>query len=133
MVASGGLVERVAPLYGPRLLFGSRAGVLGDGPGRFPSEPLGVARGRALFLVTMAAAAAVLVLLVTLAAGLAQAATSLEIRVLRVGAAVMVAWIMAGHGGPAPVAADVPDPHARLRYPQSHVTSDGARCDRLHG
>ncbi len=33
----------------------------------------------------------------------------------------------------APAAADVLGSASRLRYPQSHVTSDGARCDRLHG
>lgn len=62
---------------------------------RFPTEPPGVARRRALLLVAMVAAAAALALLVTLAGGLAGAATGSEIRALGVGAAVMVTWIVA--------------------------------------
>jgi hypothetical protein len=98
MLAGGGSVERLAPLYGPGLLVAAELAYWAVGQARFPSEPLGVARRRALLLVTMAAAGAVLALLVTLAAGLAKAAAGLEVRVLGVGAMVMVAWIVAGPG-----------------------------------
>jgi hypothetical protein len=95
MLAGGAPVERVVPLYGPGLLLAAELAYWTVDRARFPSEPLGLARRRALLLVTMAAAGALLALLVTLAAGLAEAAAGLEVRVLGVGATVMVAWIVA--------------------------------------
>jgi hypothetical protein len=95
MLARGAPVERAAPLYGPGLLLTAELAYWAVDRARFPSEPAGVARRRALLLVTMAAAAAALALLVTLAAGLADAATGMELRVLGVGAVVIVTWMLA--------------------------------------
>jgi hypothetical protein len=95
MVAVGGPVERAAPLYGPGLLLAAELAYWAVDRLRFPKEPPGIARRRALLVVWMAAAAAMFALLVTLAAGLAEAATGLEALVLGVGAVVMVVWIVA--------------------------------------
>ncbi len=95
MLAGGGPVERAAPLYGPGLLLAAELAYWAVDRARVPGEPVGVARRRALLLVAMAAATGLLALLVTLAGGLAGAATGWEIRALGVGAAVMVTWIVA--------------------------------------
>jgi len=95
MLAGGGPVERAALLYGPGLLLAAELAYWAVDRARVPGEPVGVARRRALLLVAMAAATGLLALLVTLAGGLAGAATGWEIRALGVGAAVMVTWIVA--------------------------------------
>lgn len=96
MLAGGGSVERAAPLFGPGLLLAAELAYWSVDRARFSVEPAGIARRRALLLAAMVAAGVALALLMTLTAGLAQAATGVEIRVLGVGATVMVAWIVAG-------------------------------------
>jgi hypothetical protein len=96
MLAGGQPAERVAPLYGSGLLLTAELAWWALDRVRTPAASAGLARHRALLLAAMVAAGAVLSLLVLLAAGLAQATTGLEIRVLGTVAAVMVAWIVAG-------------------------------------
>ena len=95
MLAGGAPFERMAPLYGPGLLLAAELAWWALDRAYLPREPTGVARRRALLVVIMAVAAAVLALLVILAGGLTGAASGLDMRVLGVGAAVMVAWTLA--------------------------------------
>jgi hypothetical protein len=95
MLAGGASVERVAPVWGPGLLLAAELAWWALDRAYLPREPAGVARRRALLLVAMAVAGVTLALLVILAGGLAGAASGLDVRVLGVGAAVMVAWTLA--------------------------------------
>jgi hypothetical protein len=95
MLAGGASVERVAPVWGPGLLLAAELAWWALDRAYLPREPTSVARRRATLVVTMAAAAAVLALLVILAGGLTGAASGLDVRVLGVGATVMVAWTLA--------------------------------------
>lgn len=95
VMADGISVERMVPLLGPGLLLAAELAWWALDRGHLPREPAGVARRRSLLLVTMAVAGAVLAVLVTLAGDLASAAAGLEVRVLGVSAAVVVAWVLA--------------------------------------
>jgi hypothetical protein len=95
MLAGGAPVERLAPLYGPGMLLAAELAWWAMDRAHLPREPAGVARRRVLLLVAMAVAAAILAWLVTLAGGLTGAASGLDVGVLGVGAAVMVAWTLA--------------------------------------
>lgn len=95
MLARGISVERLAPVWGPGLLLAGELAWWAVDRASLPREPAGVARHRVLLVVTMTVAAAVLTLLVISAGGLTGAASGLDVRVLGVGAVVMVAWTLA--------------------------------------
>ena len=95
MLAGSVPVERTAPVWGAGLLLAAELTWWALDRADLPHKPPGLAQRRSLLLVVMAVAGAVLAVLITLVGDAAGAAAGTEVRVLGVGAVVMVAWILA--------------------------------------